>query len=116
MSLDLAYVFLSLILRLVGVWLPYLSSKFVFPSTHSQTVKGGASYFAGISYLNLNFDKVKRLEEPTQFNPLNAELNPIRHLLVLVGARHIVHHSRIRVNQYSPFLVKPPRHDEPQDQ
>ena len=34
-----------------------------------------------------------------QFNPLNAELNPIRHLLALVGARHIVHVSRIRVNQ-----------------
>ena len=32
------------------------------------------------------------------FNTLNAELNPIRHLLVLVGARHIVHVSRIRVN------------------
>ena len=31
-------------------------------------------------------------------NPLNAELNPIRHLLALVGARHIVHISRIRVN------------------
>ena len=31
-------------------------------------------------------------------NPLNAELNPVRHLLALVGARHIVHVSRIRVN------------------
>ena len=31
-------------------------------------------------------------------NPLNAELNPIRHLLALVGARHIVHVSRLRVN------------------
>ena len=31
-------------------------------------------------------------------NPLTAELNPIRHLLALVGARHIVHVSRIRVN------------------
>ena len=30
-------------------------------------------------------------------NPLNAELNPIRHLLALVGARHIVHVSRIRL-------------------
>ena len=29
---------------------------------------------------------------------LNAELNPIRHLLALVGARHIVHVSRIRVS------------------
>ena len=31
-------------------------------------------------------------------NPLNAELNPIRHLLALVGARHIVHVSGITVN------------------
>ena len=31
-------------------------------------------------------------------NRLNAELNPICHLLALVGARHIVHVSRIRVN------------------
>ena len=30
-------------------------------------------------------------------NPLNAELNLIRHLLALVGARHFVHVSRIRV-------------------
>ena len=33
------------------------------------------------------------------FNPLNAELNPIRHLLALVGTRHIVHVSRVRVKQ-----------------
>ena len=33
------------------------------------------------------------------FNPLNAELNPIRHLLALVGGRHIVHVRRIRVNK-----------------
>ena len=32
------------------------------------------------------------------FNPLNAELNAIRHLLALVGARHIVHVSRVRAN------------------
>jgi hypothetical protein len=31
-------------------------------------------------------------------NPLNAELNPICHLLVLLGAHHILHVSRIRVN------------------
>ena len=37
------------------------------------------------------------LAEPGLINPLNAELNPIRHLLALVGARHIVHVSRIRV-------------------
>jgi len=32
------------------------------------------------------------------FNPLNAELNPICHLLSLLGAHHILHVSRIRVN------------------
>ena len=31
------------------------------------------------------------------FNPLNAELNPIRHLLALIGARHIVHVSGMMV-------------------
>ena len=31
-------------------------------------------------------------------NPLNAKLNPICHLLALLGARHILHVSRIRVN------------------
>ena len=30
-------------------------------------------------------------------NPLNVELNPIRHLLAFVGAHHIVHVSRVRV-------------------
>ena len=29
------------------------------------------------------------------FNPLNAELNPICHLLALLGAHHILHVSRI---------------------
>jgi hypothetical protein len=32
------------------------------------------------------------------FNPLNAELNPTCHLLVLLRAHHILHVSRIRVN------------------
>jgi hypothetical protein len=31
-------------------------------------------------------------------DPLNAELKPICHLLVLLGAHHILHVSRIRVN------------------
>jgi len=31
-------------------------------------------------------------------NPLNAELNPICHLLALLGAHHILHISRIKVN------------------
>jgi len=33
-----------------------------------------------------------------QFNPLNAKLNPICHLLALLGAHHILLVSGIRVN------------------
>jgi len=40
-------------------------------------------------------------------NPLNAELNPICHLLALLGAHHILHISRIRVNiKKSDIIVK----------
>ena len=37
------------------------------------------------------------------FNPINAELNPICHLLALLGAHHILHVSRIRVNYTNIF-------------
>jgi len=40
-----------------------------------------------------------RLHGTTMFNPLNAELNPICHLLALLGAHHIRHISRIRVKK-----------------
>ena len=34
----------------------------------------------------------------TVLNPLNADLNSIRHLLALFGAHYILHVSRMRVN------------------
>jgi len=40
---------------------------------------------------------ITHLSEATCINPLNADLNPIRHLLALL-AHHILHVSRIRVN------------------
>jgi hypothetical protein len=36
--------------------------------------------------------------ENVKINPLNTKLNPICHLLALLGARHILDVSRIRVN------------------
>jgi len=36
---------------------------------------------------------------PWDINPLNSKLNPICHLLALLGAHHILHVSRIRVNR-----------------
>ena len=35
------------------------------------------------------------------FNPINDELNPIHHLLALLGAHHILHVSKIRANTLS---------------
>jgi len=37
---------------------------------------------------------------------LNAELNPICHLLVLLGAHPILHISRIRVNRYTKWFYQ----------
>jgi hypothetical protein len=45
-------------------------------------------------------DTVKGLDLLKGFNPLNSELSPIYHLLALLGAHHILHVSRVRVNVY----------------
>jgi hypothetical protein len=37
-------------------------------------------------------------------NSLNAELNPICHFLALLGAHHILHVNRIRVNIFIDFV------------
>ena len=34
-------------------------------------------------------------------NPINAELNPIHHLLALAGAHHFVHFNRVSVKSVS---------------
>ena len=39
------------------------------------------------------------------FNPLNAELNPICHLLALLGLHHFLHVSRIRVKSLTLRLL-----------
>ena len=39
------------------------------------------------------------------FNPLNAELNPIWHLLALLGVHHSLHVSRIRVKSLTLRLL-----------
>jgi len=51
-------------------------------------------------------------------NPLNAELNPIFHLLASLGAHHILHVSRIRVNKSlsnrnDELFFFPPSHRSP---
>jgi hypothetical protein len=59
------------------------------------------------STLLMNLGKDGKPEPPghtkgtkTMINPLNAELNPIYHLLALLGGATIVVVSRLRVNFY----------------
>ena len=39
-------------------------------------------------------------------NPLKAELNPICHLLALVGTHHILHFSRVKVKAVGNTVFK----------
>jgi hypothetical protein len=55
----------------------------------------------------LLFRKLKLLPVVIYFNPLNAELNPICHLLTLLGAHHILHFSRISVKLLFHWLQFP---------
>jgi len=47
---------------------------------------------------NFNGPGTLLLKDRFLINPFNAELKPICHLLVLLGAHHILHVSRIKVN------------------
>jgi len=42
---------------------------------------------------------IKQHGQDVILNPLNAELNPIYHLLALLGVHHIFHVSGLRVNE-----------------
>jgi hypothetical protein len=60
-----------------------------------EKMKGGGGFFKlkWATYLVTTL-----LQKVNGFDPLNAKLNPICHLLALLGAHHILHVSRIRVN------------------
>ena len=59
-------------------------------SWHTLFSASKIKYRYGLSQLTVS--RFRRI------NPLNSELNPICHLLALLGAHHILHFSRIRVN------------------
>ena len=67
-------------------------------------------FFLGCGYLQIN--QIQSLPDlrkgcvPWNFNPLNAELNPICHLLALLGAHHIFHVSGIRVKQVEFYVSR----------
>jgi hypothetical protein len=58
-------------------------------------------YFSSVTEYT---DRIKRMWIWV-INPLNAELNPICHLLAVLGAHPILHVSRIRINLPETRLV-----------
>jgi hypothetical protein len=51
-----------------------------------------------VGFIKSRNDWTMGLSNTIYLNPFNAELNPICHLLELLGAHPILHVSRIRVN------------------
>ena len=54
---------------------------------------------------SLMFLGLKWFTPPLRINPLNTELNPICHLLALLGVHHFLHVSRIRVKSLTLKLL-----------
>ena len=89
------------------------TTRILEPNTSVRTMTkllAGRPRKVTISYGRTEFSFLQSVQTDPGTNPItystgresfrlvqNAELNPIRHLLALVGARHIVHVSRIRV-------------------
>jgi len=87
--------------QIFGLWHFYqhsVSSVVQFMPVPSNLNNMGDSY-SGIDIFN---------NLPMEINPLNTELNPICHLLALLGAHHFLHVSRIRVKNvaYKPKRFK----------
>ena len=58
-----------------------------------------------MQYRNVKKKTVLKTHVLQDFNPLNAELNPICCLLALLGAHHFLHVSRIRVKSLTLRLL-----------
>jgi hypothetical protein len=98
---------LLLILEVESSW-----SEYQLSLTEHLDVVGSSSapYFGGRGFLirispSMSWD----IFCFSSVDPLNAELNPTCHLLALLGAHHILHFSRVRVNpekmpEYFPKL------------
>jgi len=72
-------------MKLEWTWLKFLSRTTCFWNLFITSLTGISLELVGV------------------FNPLNAELNRIRHLLACFGAHHILHVSRMRVNALCKF-------------
>ena len=73
----------------------WIQKMFVPQCEHMRRTQGAA----GVCYVERSFFFVDII------NTLNAELNPVCHLLALLGAHHFLHVSRIRVKSLTLKLL-----------
>jgi len=85
--------------------------KLIHFTMHISLFRFQVLYFRPSLYLStLRTGTFKLFKRPVtgvsnNFNPLNAELNPICYLLALLGAHHFLHVSRIRVKSLTRRLL-----------
>jgi len=72
----------------------------IFECFHKVIWGMGVSFFLKTSYVDMLLLPTIHL-----FNPLNAVLNPICHLLALLGTHHIFHVCGMRVKFYKPLFI-----------
>ena len=82
--------------RPLSVTFPHQNTVYTTPLPHTC--------YMSCSSHSSTFDHPNDIWWVQIINTLNAELNPICHLLALLEAHHILHVSRIRVKQFSPVL------------
>ena len=75
------------------------------PDRSSQRLEGVEGHIDSFP-LSLSPNRKQLSRQTKLINPLNAELNPICHLLALLGAHHILHVSGLRVNTDQILKVK----------
>ena len=113
----LSYVTLPAVLRINKyMWLMfYLLFRFLFFSYFNFLLRTRTGvqllvyhdWYTYYSLRNQRHIKVRHdhfLRRHIQFNPLNAELNPICHFLALLGAHYIFHLSGLRVKHFAVRL------------
>jgi hypothetical protein len=75
-------------------WIPLLIS----PALRTLNFIQHFMYFYSKYYINYVLLTTVTGTSAVHINPLNAELNPICHLLALLGTHHVLHVSGVRVN------------------
>ena len=97
----------------VGKQFPTYSHKFTWPQSFGllsvqtlQTIVHTPPIENNETFYERNIFACPTIRQwPGNFNPLNAELIPICHLLALLGVHHFLHVSRIRVKSLTLRLL-----------